>query len=92
MSKDNNQLIANRIYEIEHASYTQRKEWRLQNIKSHKLTEDIYMEKSEDHMCWYLWKYCENKGDWSYFKCIPAFEYEVRTIENLLKEQRWIYI
>ena len=73
--KDNNQLLAQRIYDIENADSTQRKEWHKNNITKWELSKEIYMEKSEDCMCWYLWKYDDGKCEFGYFKVVPKMSY-----------------
>lgn len=92
MRKDNNQLIAERIYEIENAGSKQRKEWREQNLTRHKLTDDIYMTRSEDCIMWYLWKYNPDKCEYGYFKCVPSLYYGKDAIEKLLEAQSWCWI
>ena len=90
--KDNNKLIAEKIYEIENADFKQVKEWRKNNVTTWKLTDDIYMEESEDCMCWYLWKYNEDKGEYGYFKVVPRMRYSKKNIVKMLKAQRWAWI
>lgn len=90
--KDNNQLLAEKIYEIENADFKQVKQWHKDGVKSWALTEDIRMEKSEDCMCWYLWKYNEDKCEFGYFKVIPRMYYDKRSIEKMLSAQHWVWI
>lgn len=92
MVKDNNQLIAEKIYEIENAGFKQIKEWRKQNITRHKLTDDIYMERSDDCIMWYLWKYNPDKGEYGYFKCVPKLYHTKDTIKKILEAQSWCWI
>lgn len=90
--KDNNQLIAQRIYDIENADYKQRKEWHKNNTTRWELTSEIYMEKSSDHMCWYLWKYDSGKCEFGYFKVVPRMSCSKESIENILNAQMWVWI
>lgn len=90
--KDNTQLLAEKIYEIENANYKQVKEWHKNSVHKWKLTDDIYMEKSEDCMCWYLWKYSENECEYGYFKVIPRMRYSKEDIAAMLEAQRWVWI
>ena len=90
--KDNNQLLAEKIYEIENANFKQVKEWHKNNVTRWNLTDDIYMEKSEDYMCWYLWKYNEGKCDYGYFKVIPRMHYRKEDIAKMLEAQHWVWI
>ena len=92
MARDNNQLIAEKIYEIENAHSKQMKEWIKQNVTRHKLTYDIYMEKSDDCMMWYLWKYDPGKCEYGYFKCVPKMHYQKDVIERILEAQHWCWI
>ena len=89
---DDNQLLAEKIYEIENANFKQVKEWNKNNVIKWNLTDNIYMEKSEDCMCWYLWKYSEDKCEYGYFKVIPRMRYKKDYIVKMLDAQIWVWI
>lgn len=90
--KDNNQLIAEKIYEIENAHWKQIKEWHQNNINRWKITDKIYIEVSNDFMCWYLWKYDDGKCEYGFFKVIPKVHCDKETIEKILNAQCWVWI
>ena len=84
-------ILAKNVYEIENANYRQQKEWRDQGITKHKLADNVYMEKSDDHMMWYLWKFSPVERR-EKCKVVPAFHFYPRTIEKILKSQPWVCI
>lgn len=92
--EDNNELLAEKIYKIENARFKlkQEKEWRKVNVEVWKLTDNIRLEKSEDGMCWYLWKYNSLKCDYGFFKVIPKLHCSKKTIEKMLDAQSWVWI
>ena len=90
--KNNNQLLAEKIYEIENAHWKQIKEWRQNNITKWKITDKIYMELSDDCMCWYLWQYDDGKCDYGFFKVVPKVHCDKKTIEEILNAQHWVWI
>lgn len=91
----NHQYLANRIYEIEHADWKQQLEWSEAGVHSWKIARDIRVEKSDDHMMWYLW-WTDNKyhyGDVVLWKCVPRIsDLDVRQITAILKAQPWVCI
>lgn len=84
--KDNNQLLAEKIYKIENAPWKQVKEWRQNGITKWQITDKICLEVSDDCMCWYLWKHD------GFFKVVPKVHCDTKTIENILKAQSWAWI
>jgi hypothetical protein len=90
--KDNNQILAEKIYEIENAPRKQANEWLRNNITQWKITDKIYIEASNDHMCWYLWKYDDGKCEYGFFKVIPKVHCDKKTIEAILNAQQWVWI
>ena len=92
MARDNNQLIAEKIYEIENAHWKQKKEWAIQKVSRWRLTDDITMERSDDCIMWYLWKYNPDKCENSWLKCIPRLGYDKAAIETMLDAQHWVWI
>ena len=84
-------VLAKKVYEIENANYRQQKEWREQGITKHKLADNVYMEKSDDHMMWYLWKNLPDKAR-QFCKVVPAFHFYPITITRILKSQPWVCI
>ena len=90
--KDNNQLLAEKIYEIENANWKQIKEWLLSGVNKWNITDKIYLEASDDHLCWYLWKYDDGKCEYGFFKVVPKVFCDKKTIEEILSAQHWIWI
>ncbi len=86
---NNHQKIAEEIWEIENASFQQKKEWILNDVKSFRLCDGIiWMKESDDHMLWYLWQvpYDQVKSFW---KCVPKMYQSKRDIARILKAQHW---
>lgn len=90
--KENNQLLAEKIYEIENAHWKQIKEWRQNDVTKWKITDKIYVEVSDDCMCWHLWKYDDGKCEYGFFKVVPKMHYDKNTIEEMLNAQHWVWI
>ena len=96
MGKDNTQRIAEKIYEITHADLAKRKLWKEQGIdpfaKRWDLTNDTYMEESDDCMVWYIWQRDPDQNS-PYCKVVPFPNiYTKAEITAILKAQMWIYI
>ena len=84
-------ILAKKLYEIENADYRQQREWREKGITRHMISDDVYMEKSDDHMMWYLWKFRATERR-ELCKAVPAFHFYPDTIEKILKAQPWVCI
>lgn len=84
-------ILAEKVYDIEHANYRQQKEWQEQGVTKHKLTDNVYMEKSDDHMVWYLWKTFPDQAR-LFCKVVPSFHLYADSIESILKSQGWVCI
>lgn len=91
MINNESKILAEKVYEIESANYRQKKEWREQGITKHLISENVYMEKSDDHMMWYLWKFRSTERR-ELFKAVPALSLYPNTIEKILKAQPWVCI
>ena len=84
-------ILAKKVYEIENANYKQKREWRDQGKKAFKIADDVYTEKSEDHMVWYLWKTFPDQAR-LFCKVVPAFYLYPESIERILDAQGWVCI
>ena len=91
----NSQYLAERIYEIEHAEWKQKHEWLNAGVDHWEIADDIVVEKSKDHMMWYLW-WTDNKyhyGDTKMWKSVPCIsDLRVDQIAAILKAQPWVHI
>ena len=84
-------MLAEKVYEIESANYRQIKEWREQGITKHLISDHVYLEKSDDRMMWYLWKFSPVERR-ELCKAVPALHFYPKTIEKILKSQPWVCI
>lgn len=84
-------VLAKKVYEIENANYKQKREWHEKGVTTFKLAEDVYMNKSDDHMVWYLWKRFPDQAR-EFCKIVPAFFLYPDTIEKILNAQGWVCI
>ena len=89
--ENESRILAEKVYEIENANYRQQKEWREHGVTKHKLTDNVYMEKSDDHMMWYLWKFSPVERR-EKCKVVPSFHLYPESIERILKSQGWVCI
>ena len=87
----NHQLLAQRIYNVENANYKQVRKWHKNGVTQWGLLGGVYMERSDDCMCWYLWR---SKPDQArlFCKVVPRFHLSVQTIEAILAAQPWVCI
>ena len=83
--------LSQKLYEIENADWKTKKEWHINNIKRWALNDNIYAEKSEDCLCWYLWKSVPDQVR-SYLKMVPAVFLSSDIIESILEAQPWMFI
>lgn len=84
-------VLARMIHYIEIANWKIQKQWRMEEKNSWDLLDGIYMHRSDDCMCWYLWRTYDDQAR-EFCKIIPAFYLDEDTIRKLLYEQPWICI
>ena len=89
MNRSNHQGIAKAIYNLEH-DWKAMRDFR-KSDDDYVLLPNITISKSEDAMVWYVWFSC-NEQDNPYVKVVPAFNYDVHTIEAILKAQSWHFL
>ena len=89
--KKESRILAQKIYEIEHADANQWYFWCKEEVKSWIIAQDIRLELSEDYMMFYLWKRFPDQAR-AFFKAVPKMRYDVDQIESILKAQAWICI
>ena len=89
--RNENWELANRIYEVEHASCKERKEWEIWGRNGWDLTDNVWMTCSDDKMVWYIWK-DEGAFDTPLFKCVPRMYHSRKRIAEILKAQLWTII
>lgn len=53
--------------------------------------DSISMEKSPDHLCWYLWAHMTGR-DSPHLKIVPAMDLEVKAIQTILESQPWVFV
>ena len=97
--------IAEKIYEIEHANYKQKREWHLNGVKKWHveirkvldtsdiiwIDETVTIEQSKDMFSWHIWDKSNLKNR-AFLKVVPASDLEVDAIETILNAQPWLYV
>lgn len=89
--KSESRLLAEKIYEIEHAEWNIRVEF-LGSKAPVRITGDICIQKSADSMFWHLWKEYPDQVR-SFWKGVPSdCELSVDNIVTILDAQGWCCI
>lgn len=83
--------LAEKVYEIQNANFRQVREWYTNGVKRWRLSESVWMEKSEDHMMWYLWKSMPDQAR-EFFKAVPAMHFYPDRIAKVLDAQPWVCV
>lgn len=99
--------IAEKIYEIEHANWKQKREWHLTGVKKWHveirkvldtstsdiiwIDETVTIEQSKDMFSWHIWDKSSLKNG-AFLKVVPASDLEIDAIERILNAQPWFYI
>lgn len=83
--------LTEKIYNVEHASIEQRKEWIVSDKKKWVLDEYTTLSLSNDYMCWYLEKYDPYQCR-EFIKIVPAYSLKKETIRDILVVQPWVHI
>ena len=86
----NNQKIAETIYNVIHADWKTRKEWLKEGKKSWKICKNYSIERSEDCLCWYVYRQSGEFGEYLYYKVVPdSWHVSKRDFTEMLKVQPW---
>lgn len=84
-------MIAEEIYDIEHADLAQKKEWEITNKKVWSISPMFKLKKSDDYMMWYILKYYPNESR-GFVKVVLASSLNKETIVSILDAQPWVCI
>ena len=91
--------IAEKIYEIEHANWKQKKEWHLNGVEKWHVeignvldaSTTATIEQSKDMFSWHVWNKSHVKNG-AFLKVVPASDLEIDAIETILNAQPWLYV
>lgn len=84
--------LAAEIHNIEHADFRTIRQWNAENKTKWSIGEGVTLERSIDHMMWYLWAPVPYKGNRYWFKAVPKLHLNKREIKKILDAQGWQYI